>query len=243
MNESLVCKYAQSILTITFLLFLFHHLRCPTCFQGKLQLVEEDAGETIKCTGYFDEDIGRHLPCAYKTKTAAVARLQPWYFEEPSEEQMEELKAAIEKQKAAAGGEAATTFDIPAEVLESAKKLEWPDTSTMDGKKAAAKLMVELCTDVIDIPEDAKKASMGIGKIIVNNPGTSAIEILELVLKEYGIKELKQAASEKQKDAFETSCACPANAPIVQVFKELGDLYFKEGNANAGASVSVNRSS
>lgn len=177
------------------------------------------------------------MPCAYKNKTASAIRLQPWYFEEPSEEQMEELKAITDKHKESAGGAAATVSDIPAEVVEAAKKLEWPDTSTMEGKKAAAKLMVDLCTDAIDIPEDTKKASMGIGKIIVNNSEASATEILELVVKEYGIKELKQAASANQKNAFEASCACPANAPIVQVFKELGDLYFKEGNANAGASV------
>lgn len=179
------------------------------------------------------------IPCAYKTKASNAARLQPWYYEEPTEEQSEEMKAITEKHgENASGGGAAGTSDIPDEVVEAAKKLEWPDTSTMEGKKAAAALMVDLCTDVIDIPEDTKKASMGIGKLIVNNPEASAMNILELVVKEYGIKEMKAAASASQKGALESSCAYPGNAPIVQVFQELADLYFKEGNSNAGASVS-----
>lgn len=212
--------------------------RCPSCFKGRLQLADEDAGQTVKCGGYFDEDMNVRIPCAYKTTASNAGRLQPWYYEEPTEEQSEEMKAITEKHaENASGGGAAGTSDIPEEVVEAAKKLEWPDTSTMEGKKSAAALMVDLCTDVIDIPEDAKKASMGIGKLIVNNPEASAMDILELVVKEYGIKEMKAAASASQKGALESSCAYPGNAPIVQVFQELADLYFKEGNSNAGASV------
>lgn len=215
------------------------HKRCPSCFKGHLQLVDEDVGETVKCGGYFDEDMNVRIPCSYKIKTAAAARLQPWYFEEPSEEEAEAIKGITEKHKANAGGATASSDDIPAEVVEAAKKLEWPDTSTNEGKKAAADLMVKLCSDAIDIPDDEKKAKMGVGKIILSNPdATSATEILELIVKEYGVKELKQAASANQKGALESSCACPANAAIAQVFKELSEIYFKEGNSNAGASVS-----
>lgn len=191
----------------------------------------------VKCGGYYDEDMGARIPCSYKNKTAAAARLQPWYFEEPSEEQAEEIKEITEKYKANADGGAVDSGDIPADVLAAVKEAEWPDTSTMDGKKDAANLMVKLCSDSIDIPDDEKKARQGIGKIIVNNPDASATDILELVVKEYGIKELKAAASANQKGALESSCACPANAPIVQVFQELKDIYFKEGNANAGSAV------
>lgn len=204
-----------------------------------MQLNDDDAGETVKCTGYFDEEMNVKIPCSYKNKASAASRLQPWYFQEPSEEEMEALKEITKKHEENAGGATATSSDIPAEVVEAAKKLEWPDTSSMEGKKAAAQLMVDLCTDVLDIPEDIKKANMGIGKIIVNNPDASATEILELVVKEYGIKQMKQDASANQKNAIKSSCACPANAPIVQVFKELGELYFKEGNANAGATVRI----
>ena len=202
-------------------------------------MIDDDAGETVKCGGYFDEDMNVRIPCSYKNKTIKATRLQPWYIEQPTEEQMKEIEATTEQHKENAGGGAAKSADIPIELIEAIKKLEWPDTSSMEGKKAAAELMVDLCTDTIDIPEDTKKAKMGIGKIIVNNPDASATEILELIVKDYGIKNLKEAASANQRDALEATCACPANAPIVQVFKELGELYFKEGNSNAGASVST----
>eukprot|EP00804_Cyclotella_cryptica_P023395 CCRYP_000521-RA/>CCRYP_000521-RA protein AED:0.40 eAED:0.40 QI:206/1/1/1/0.87/0.77/9/1077/473 len=210
--------------------------RCPSCFKGHLQLCDNDAGETVKCGGYFDEDMSVRVPCSYQVKATAAKRLQPWYHEEPTEEETADMKAITEKHVANAGGGGGKAGDIPSGLLEAAKNLDWPDTSSIAGKKEAAKLMVEICRTAIDIPDDDKKATMGIGKIIVNNPDASANEILEQIVKEYGIKEVKKAASATQKDAMATSCVCAANAPIVQVFKELGELYFKEGNSNAGAA-------
>jgi hypothetical protein len=200
-----------------------------------MQLNDSDAGETVKCGGYFDEDMNVRRNCVYSNKASAVARLQPWYHEQPTEEQAEEIQAITEEHKANAGGKPKAS-DIPPELVEAIKKLEWPDTSTMDGKKAAAKLMLEACATAVDIPEDTKKANMGIGKIIVNNPDASANDILELIVKEYGFKDKKQAASANQQGAIGASCKCPANAPVVQAFKELSELYLKEGNSNAGNS-------
>ena len=60
--------------------------------------------------------------------------------------------------------------------------------------------------------------------------------------KQYGVAAAKSEAKAAQQSAIAGSCACPANAPIVAVMQELSDLYFKEGNANAGASVSFVRS-
>lgn len=191
----------------------------------------------VKCSGYYDEDMGARIPCSYKNTTEAAARIQPWYFEEPSEQQAEEIKEITEKYKANAGGEVLDSGNVPAEIRSAVKDAKWPDTSTIEGKKDAANLMVKLCSDSIDIPDDEKKARQGIGKIIVNNPDATATDILELVVKEYGIKELKAAASANQMGALESSCACPSNAPIVQVFQELKDIYFKEGNTNAGSTV------
>jgi poly [ADP-ribose] polymerase len=178
------------------------------------------------------------VPCSYQVKSSAAIRLQPWYYEEPTEEETEDMKTITEKHVANAGGGSGKAGDIPSDLIEAVKNLDWPDISSLAGKKEAAKLMVEICRTAIDIPDDEKKATMGIGKIIVNNPDASANEILEHVVKEYGIMELKKAASATQKDAMATSCKCAANAPIVQVLKELGELYFKEGNSNAGATVS-----
>lgn len=59
-------------------------------------------------------------------------------------------------------------------------------------------------------------------------------EILELVVKEYGVASAKEEVKAKQKDALANSCSVAANAGIVQALQELGDMYFKDGNTNAG---------
>jgi hypothetical protein len=57
-------------------------------------------------------------------------------------------------------------------------------------------------------------------------------------MKEFGIATVKEEAKARQKSAMENACVVPANAGIVQAFQELGDYYFKEGNSNAGLTVS-----
>ncbi len=215
-------------------------IRCPTCFKGKLQLVEKDAGETVACGGYFDEDISARIPCTYVAKNERAPRLQPWYSEKPTEEQMEEIKRITEEHEAkASGGGGGESGGAPSELLKLVNDLDWPDISTMTGKKKAASLMVELCTSgnvKVDLPQDEKKAVMACGKIIVGNPEASPPQILELIVKEFGISSRKVALAEQQKDAIADSCHCPANAGVMQAFLELGNLYLKEGNANAAGA-------
>ena len=182
------------------------------------------------------------VPCTFKIKNASAPRLQPWYDEKPSEEQLEEIKKITKQHVAMASG--GDSEGAPLELVERAKKLQWPDTSTMNGKKEAAKLMVELCTSgemLVDLPQDEKKAIMSIGKVIVGNPdaATSATETLELVVKEFGITSKKRELAERQKDAMASTCACATNAGVMQAFLELADLYLKEGNRNACGTVSV----
>ena len=185
--------------------------------------------------------MGVRVACTFITKNASAPRLQPWYTEQPTEEEVEKMKETTEEHvgKASGGG---TSDGAPTELIDRANELEWPDTTTMAGKKEAANLMVELCTSggvVVDLPQDEKKAKMSVGKIIVGNPGAScATEILELIVKEFGIASKKLALAEQQKQAISVSCACPANAGVMQAFLELADLYFKEGNSNAAGSVS-----
>jgi hypothetical protein len=74
--------------------------------------------------------------------------------------------------------------------------------------------------------------------MILSNPSASAVELVELVMKEFGVASVKEEAKARQKSAMENACVVPANAGIVQAFQELGDYYFKEGNSNAGLTVS-----
>ena len=121
----------------------------------------------------------------------------------------------------------------------AAEKLEedWEDMAS----KEKAQAMVDLCTSgksQADLPQDEKKARIAVGKLIMSNQEATATEVLELVVKEFGIASAKEEAKAKQKSAMATSCTVAANAGIIQALQELGDYYFKDGNANAGITVS-----
>ncbi len=231
MNSFSITKYPA---------FLTYH-RCPVCSQGKLGLFDEDAGDTIKCAGYWDEDLNLKTRCTYAVPNSSAPRLKPWYAEEPSEEQKEEMKEYTEQQKAIATGKSPN--GAPKELLEAAEKLEWPDTSDPSQRKKACELMYELCTSgsvKIDLPEDQKKAKQKIFGLFSTASGSlSATEVLQSVVKEFGIAAAKAEAKKKQEKALAAGCECPANAAVLQAFQELSDLYFKGGNSNAGISVSL----
>lgn len=210
--------------------------RCPTCFKGKLNLVESDAGATVNCKGYFDEEIQNRIPCQYTCTATSVPRHQPWYSVEPTEEESDAIKAITEKHLALAEGGSSDGI-LPPALAAAAKKLDDDDEWDTTNRKSAAQTMVDLCTSGpthVDLPQDEKKARMAIGKLILSNPTSTAGEILELVVKEFGIAAAKEEAKSKQKSALANSCGNAANAGIVQVLQELGDLYFKDGNSNAG---------
>eukprot|EP00986_Skeletonema_menzelii_P009954 scaffold4654_cov123-Skeletonema_menzelii.AAC.8 len=212
--------------------------RCPVCSQGKLGLSDEDAGDTIKCPGYWDEDLNIKTRCTYAVPNSSAPRLKPWYAEEPSEEQKEEMKEFTEQQKALATGKSPN--GPPSELLQAAKKLDWPDTSNPSQRKKACELMYDLCTSgsvKIDLPEDQKKAKQKIFGLFSTAAGPlSATEVLQSVVKEFGIAAAKAEAKAKQEKALAAGCECAANAAVLQAFQELSDLYFKAGNSNAGIS-------
>ena len=40
----------------------------------------------------FQKDIAQRIPCGYATAVASAPRLQPWYSDEPTEEEIEAMK-------------------------------------------------------------------------------------------------------------------------------------------------------
>lgn len=217
--------------------------RCPTCFQGKLQLKDDDAGLTVNCLGYYDEDLARRIPCGYAVANSSAPRLQPWYKDEPTEEEMEAMKNVTEEHVAMANGKmssmsAGGTVIVPLDLLAAVQELDtdgrWDDADI----KTKAQLLVDIGTTAtdtkLDYPQDEKKAMMSVGKMILQNQDTSAVEMIKLLMLEFGIATVKEEAKARQKSAMANSCVVPENAGIIQVFQELGDYYFKEGNTNAG---------
>jgi DNA polymerase/3'-5' exonuclease PolX len=64
----------------------------------------------------------------------------------------------------------------------------------------------------------------------------SASEILTLLVEDYGYVEDKQAKEAAKQVALESSAGHSGNAPVIAAITELADLYFKDGNRNAGSS-------
>lgn len=172
------------------------------------------------------------MPCAYEIACASAPRLQPWYSEEPTEEEMEAMKAVTEKHAAIAEGGGSGADGVPAELVTAAEELDdsWDDSNN----KEKAQSIVDICTGKIDLPQDEKKARIAVGKILMSNQDSTPLLLVELVLKQFGIASAKEEAKAQQKTAMESSCSCAENAGIIQAFKELGDYYFKDGNTNAG---------
>lgn len=207
--------------------------RCTSCTKGKLKL--SDDGLFASCSGYFDEDAGRRIPCFNKLPLSKIPRVKPWYQSEPSEEEAE-LMDTIPEQQLDGGSGGDNSCEASNLLSAAAEKLEW-DLSTPLGMKKAAKDMLEICAfqgSSVDLPEPESRVRIDIGKIIISNRSKSAVDIIGLVIAKYGMKEAKKEATRAKSEARESSCCTPANLPIMEVMLELGDLYTKESNYNAG---------
>ena len=133
--------------------------RCPSCFQGKLNLKDEDAGATIICKGYYDEDSALRIPCGYAVPLSSAPRLQPWYSKQPTEEQIEEMEAITENHQALANGKGGISANsggsgIPSDLKAAAKALDdqWSDADN----KTKAQLIVDISssgTIKLDLPQ------------------------------------------------------------------------------------------
>jgi len=61
--------------------------RCVLCTGGRLKLEESASGVHVEdgmmvvCSGNFDEDMNRRIPCAFQCKPSEAPRWEPWYDE------------------------------------------------------------------------------------------------------------------------------------------------------------------
>jgi poly [ADP-ribose] polymerase len=152
------------------------------------------------------------------------------------------MKNVTEEHVAMANGKMSSvstggTVLVPPDLLSAVQEFDtdgrWDDADI----KTKAQLLVDIgtaTTTKLDYPQDEKKAMMSVGKMILQNQDTTAVEMIKLLMLEFGIATVKEEAKARQKSAMANSCVVPANAGIIQVFQELGDYYFKEGNTNAG---------
>eukprot|EP00559_Dactyliosolen_fragilissimus_P009429 CAMPEP_0184858632 /NCGR_PEP_ID=MMETSP0580-20130426/3718_1 /TAXON_ID=1118495 /ORGANISM="Dactyliosolen fragilissimus" /LENGTH=436 /DNA_ID=CAMNT_0027354885 /DNA_START=251 /DNA_END=1561 /DNA_ORIENTATION=- len=208
---------------------------CLTCGQGKLRL--NDSGNEVSCSGYYNEEYAYKENCPVKMPIERAPRLQPWYSREPSEEEKEKIDAIFEAAKNPTAARASEIQAGKTQLSEEIGNLEWNMDSPKGIKKAASDMLEVIARDAtIDLPGDQSKARMGIGKLILTNKSKSALEILELVIEQYGFKATKDEAIKRKSEALESLCGHPANTPALQAILELSNLYSKEGNSNASGT-------
>jgi hypothetical protein len=175
----------------------------------------------------------RHA-CFYKAPAKSAPRLQPFYTEEPTEEEKEEMEAQWEASKAGSAEAVAVGEDAKSIVAKLVSGIDEFDLSSAPGKKKAASDLVAAITGIVDIPDDEAKARMAIGRIVMMHSNSTKDEVIQAVIDEFGLKAVNEEQSKVKAKAATSICACPANAPVLEAIMELSSLYFKEGNANAG---------
>ncbi|VEU43036.1 unnamed protein product [Pseudo-nitzschia multistriata] len=212
---------------------------CPLC-QGDLKLMEGDY-DKIYCSGRYDEDIGRRIPCSYtvpRLGNAETIRARPFYLEEPSEEEKEAMKQFREDAREGGGG-GTKPGDNPVaqELLEKAEALDGKlDFTTNPGRKHAVGEFVALVKGKVDLPEN-RNAKMEVGKLVMANcNGKSPKEIMQIIFDKFGFADVKQEKAAAKEAAAEAACANPKNAALILAFEECSKYYFAESNRNAALS-------
>jgi len=198
---------------------------CPTCGQGQVKL--KDTGKEVYCNGFYDEDIGARISCFYTDSVENAPRENPWFTEEPSEEVKEEMKSKKKDPNRTKKENAVEESNAAVENLQF-------DLKSKAGIKAAASELLKVCREQnVDLPSEERKALTKVGQLILQNKDKNEKELFKIMVDEFGLKKSTKDV-EKVKKVASDGCTVSANGSLFLAFKELGDLYFKGGNNNAG---------
>mmetsp|Transcript_20534 Transcript_20534/g.42805 ORF Transcript_20534/g.42805 Transcript_20534/m.42805 type:complete len:470 (+) Transcript_20534:30-1439(+) len=204
--------------------------RCQDC-GGKIS-IDADNDEMIKCGGGWDEVMNVRIAC-FNTWTKDSAPRLPFISENPGDEG---LTAIREENKANdASKKAASSAKVESELYD----LTNVTLSTPDEIKSAADTVLKAARGMnINLPNDDLEAKQAVGRMIMEQRtlgATTADVVLNALVDKLGVKKSAEEEAGVEERAA-NACKTAGNAPIFLFLKELSDLYFKEGNANAGAS-------
>lgn len=211
--------------------------RCNLC-GGHLKLADD--GKCVVCNGQFDEDTQRRIPCHFTCPPVDAPRWKPWYETEPSEEEKEEMAKQIDEYSEAGGvptGKAESGNADKENLLVLVSDKEW-NLADGSGRKAAATEIRDIIAKegTLNLPQNKKDALVEIFKVLNVNRDKSPDEIISLLIERFGFVKEKKAKAEQKEAAIKGIAACSANVGVIAALQELADLYFKEGNRNAGGS-------
>jgi hypothetical protein len=170
------------------------------------------------------------------TTTIEKAPRLPWFTEQPTEEEVEEMnRIEAEATGEEIEGKPHDEDSDLGRLIKSANDIKL-DFSNKATTQATTAKVVQLLQEngKLDLPDDERKLRMDVGQLLVANKGVALTEILTKLVKQFGWVDIKAAKAKKQEEAAGSSCAVAANAPLLMVMKELSDCYYREGNSNAG---------
>lgn len=106
--------------------------------------------------------------------------------------------------------------------------LEW-NLSSKGGIRSATDDAIALLRKYnANIPEDDTKAKQKVGPLLLAHKNERPEDVVAALWKEFGKQVTKEEQEVKDK-ALEQVTNVPANAGLLAAFKELSDLYAKEG--------------
>lgn len=201
--------------------------RCPMCHRGKLAMRDDLPQDMCSCNGYYDDDMQARVPCSYKMAVAKAPRVKPWFTEAPTEEEEKELDDLDEQAKSDQNAVSSGNQGAVDDLLAKAKKVDWK-TGSKDDIKASSLAMLEIAEGGgVELPSGSEKKA--VGKIVVMNKSSTATEVMQLIIDEYGFANDKAAANQAMDDAASELCTVAANAKFYSMMDEFAKLLRKAG--------------
>lgn len=189
---------------------------------GRLKIADGSC-DKILCNGRYDEDNQMRIPCDYVGDLSdPKLRLQPFFCEEPTEEQKEEMDKLQEKAQSEAESDESSAGKA---LVDEAVQFKW-DLSKPAGIKLAAEQLVKLVEGKVDLPEGREPKRL-LGQLLMANKEKGPEGVIKEVIAKYGFKEEKNAKAKIREEIVKVACANPKNAPLLLAFQELSKFYFK----------------
>lgn len=212
--------------------------RCPMCARSHLK-IDNPNSQVAVCTGYYDEDAGMRVAACTAVSLPLedkAPRLQPWFTQEPSEEEKQKLDELDEQAKSGKivdGTEGTSTSSSHkqevSKMLEQAKKVSMKVGNKAELKETAAALLEISVKGGLNLPSEG--GIKQVGRVVVANSRVKcASEIMQLLVDEFGFAADEAKAAKASTAAVKSICTVAENAGCYQMLDEFCTLTRKAGD-------------
>lgn len=161
---------------------------CSVC-GGRLKM--NDDCSKVACLGRFDEEHQARIPCAVTYKLEKAPRDQPWFTDDPTEEEKAEMDRLEAVAKGEDDGAAVDAADVDpnsdlGKLLKESEGIEVDFSGKAAIQATTAKIMEVLeANGNLDLPDRLK---MKVGQGLMANKEMTTPELIMLFAKEFGFK-------------------------------------------------------